>query len=121
MDNKFKIIDSHAHYDDESFNDDREEVLKQITENGVIGILNCAASYESLKTTDELTKKYDYIYGALGIHPENAYEMKDDTLDEIKKYINENPKIIAIGEIGLDYYWDKIHLRKFRRMYSENI
>ena len=78
MDNKFKIIDSHAHYDDESFNDDREEVLKQITENGVIGILNCAASYESLKTTDELTKKYDYIYGALGIHPENAYEMKDD-------------------------------------------
>ena len=107
MDNKFKIIDSHAHYDDESFNDDREEVLKQITENGVIGILNCAASYESLKTTDELTKKYDYIYGALGIHPENAYEMKDDTLDEIKKYINENPKIIAIGEIGLDYYWDE--------------
>lgn len=107
MDNKFKIIDSHAHYDDESFNDDREEVLKQITENGVIGILNCAASYESLKTTDELTKKYDYIYGALGIHPENAYEMKDDTLDEIKKYINENPKIVAIGEIGLDYYWEE--------------
>ena len=70
MDNKFKIIDSHAHYDDESFNEDREEVLKQITENGVIGILNCASSYESLKATDELPSKYDYIYCALGIHPE---------------------------------------------------
>lgn len=107
MNNKFKIIDSHAHYDDESYNEDRDEVLKQITENGVIGILNCAASYESLKTTDELTKQYDYIYGALGIHPENADEMKDDTLDEIKNYIKNNSKIVAIGEIGLDYYWDE--------------
>lgn len=107
MNNKFKIIDSHAHYDDESFNDDREEVLKQITENGVIGIMNCACSYESLNTTDKLTKEHDYIYGALGIHPENAYEFKDDTLDEIKEYIKKNDKIVAIGEIGLDYYWDE--------------
>lgn len=107
MSNKFKIIDSHSHYDDESFNKDREEVLNQITLNGVIGILNCASSYESLKATDELTKKYDYIYGALGIHPENANEMNDDVLKEIKSYIKENSKIIAIGEIGLDYYWDE--------------
>ena len=107
MNNKFKIKDSHAHYDDESFNDDREEVLKQITENGVIGIMNCACSYESLNTTDKLTKEHDYIYGALGIHPENAYEFKDDTLDEIKEYIKKNDKIVAIGEIGLDYYWDE--------------
>ena len=107
MDKKFKIIDSHAHYDDESFDADRDEVLKQITDNGVIGILNCAASYDSLKTTDELTKKHDYIYGALGIHPENANEMKEDTLEEIKKYISENLKIVAIGEIGLDYYLEE--------------
>ncbi|MDO5518703.1 MAG: TatD family hydrolase [Clostridium sp.] len=107
MINKFKIIDSHAHYDDESFNEDRAEVLKQITENGVIGIMNCACSYESLKTTDKLTREYDYIYGALGIHPENAYEMKEDTLEEIKDYVKKNDKIVAIGEIGLDYYWDE--------------
>ena len=93
MSNKFKIIDSHSHYDDESFNEDREEVLNQITSNGVIGILNCASSYESLKATDELTKKYDYIYGALGIHPENANEMNDNVLKEIKSYIKENSKI----------------------------
>ena len=107
MKEKFKIIDSHAHYDDDQFNEDRESVLKEIRENGVIGVLNCAASYDSLKTTDKLTKDYDFIFGALGIHPENANEMKEDTLDEIKAYIKNNDKIVAIGEIGLDYYWEE--------------
>lgn len=107
MKEKFKIIDSHAHYDDEAFNEDRENVLREIKENGVIGILNCAASYDSLKTTDKLTKEYDFIFGALGIHPENAHDMKEDTLEEIKNYIKVNNKIVAIGEIGLDYYWDE--------------
>lgn len=107
MEKMFKIIDSHAHYDDESFDEDRDAVLNEIKENGVIQVLNCAASYDSLKTTDELTRKYDFIYGALGIHPENANEMKEDTLEEIKEYIKNNKKIVAIGEIGLDYYWDE--------------
>lgn len=107
MDKKFKIIDSHAHYDDESFNEDRQSVFNEIRENGVIGVLNCAASYDSLKSTNNLTKDYDFIFGALGIHPENANEMKEDTLDEIKNYIKNNDKIVAIGEIGLDYYWDE--------------
>ncbi|MDO5518668.1 MAG: TatD family hydrolase [Clostridium sp.] len=107
MDKKFKIIDSHAHYDDESFNEDRKEVLSQIRENGVIQVLNCAASYDSLKSVDNLTKEYDFILGALGIHPENADEMKEDTLEEIKEYIKNNDKIVAIGEIGLDYYWEE--------------
>lgn len=107
MKEKFKIIDSHAHYDDEAFNEDRESVLSEIKENGVVGVLNCAASYDSLKTTDELTRKHDFIFGALGIHPENADEMKEDTLDEIKDDIKKNDKIVAIGEIGLDYYWDE--------------
>ncbi|WP_077837377.1 TatD family hydrolase [Clostridium beijerinckii] len=107
MNQKFKIIDSHAHYDDEAFNEDRESLLNEINQNGVIGILNCASSYDSLKTTDQLTKDHDFIFGALGIHPENANEMKGDTLDEIKAYIKNNDKIVAIGEIGLDYYWDE--------------
>lgn len=107
MNQKFKIIDSHAHYDDEAFNEDRESLLNEINQNGVIGILNCASSYDSLKTTDQLTKDHNFIFGALGIHPENANEMKGDTLDEIKSYIKNNDKIVAIGEIGLDYYWDE--------------
>lgn len=107
MKEKFKIIDSHAHYDDEAFNEDREQILNEIKQNGVIGVLNCAASYDSLKTTDNLTRNHDFIFGALGIHPENANEMKEDTIDEIKAYIENNNKIVAIGEIGLDYYWSE--------------
>ena len=107
MENRFSIIDSPAHYDDESYDEDRDKILNELKNNGVIGILNCAASYDSLKTTDKLTKDYDFINGALGIHPENADEFKENTLDEIKEYIRNNNKIVAIGEIGLDYYWDE--------------
>ena len=105
--NKYQIIDSHAHYDDEAFNEDREMLFNELKENGVIRILNCAASYDSLKTTDELTKNHDFIYGALGIHPENANEFNDQIVKEIKEYIKQNKKIVAIGEIGLDYYWEE--------------
>lgn len=107
MEKRFSIIDSHAHYDDESYDEDRDQILNELRNNGVIGILNCTASYESLKTTDKLTKDYDFINGALGIHPENADEFKENTLDEIREYIRNNNKIVAIGEIGLDYYWDE--------------
>ncbi|GAB6168634.1 TatD family hydrolase [Clostridium carnis] len=107
MNNEYIIFDTHAHYDDEAFDEDREEVFKEIKENGVIGILNCASSYKSLKTTDELTKNNDFIYGALGIHPENANEYSNEVRKEIIEFINNNKKILAIGEIGLDYYWDE--------------
>ncbi|WP_459479807.1 TatD family hydrolase [Clostridium saccharoperbutylacetonicum] len=107
MEGKYKIIDSHAHYDDEAFNKDREAVFDEIRKNGVIGVLNCAASYDSLKSTDKLTREHDFIFGALGIHPENANDMKENTLEEIKEYISKNDKIVAIGEIGLDYYWEE--------------
>lgn len=107
MDKMYKIFDSHSHYDDESFNDDREEVFKHLKENGVIGVINCASSYESVSITNQLTKTNDFIYGALGIHPENADELTDERLLEIKELIKINNKIVAIGEIGLDYYWDE--------------
>ena len=107
MDNKYKIFDTHAHYDDEAFDEDREEVLKQIQESGVIGILNCACSKKSLTTTNDLTLKYDFIYGALGIHPSDAYDFNDEVRNEIIKKVKTNKKILAIGEIGLDYYWTK--------------
>lgn len=104
---KYKIFDTHAHYDDEAFNDDREEVLKQIQEAGVIGVLNCACSRKSLTTTNELTLKYDFIYGALGIHPSDAYDYNEEVRAEIIEKVKGNNKILAIGEIGLDYYWDE--------------
>ncbi len=94
-------------YDDEAFDEDREEVLKQIQEAGVIGVLNCACSRKSLTTTNDLTLKYDFIYGALGIHPSDAYDYNEEVKDEIIEKVKANNKILAIGEIGLDYYWDE--------------
>lgn len=107
MRSKYKIFDTHAHYDDEAFNEDREEVLNQIQEAGVIGVLNCACSRKSLTTTNELTLKYDFIYGALGIHPSDAYDYNEEVKAEIIDKVKANNKILAIGEIGLDYYWDE--------------
>ena len=107
METKYKIFDTHAHYDDEAFDEDREEVLKQIQEAGVIGVLNCACSRKSLTTTNELTLKHDFIYGALGIHPSDAYDYNEEVKAEIIEKAKANNKILAIGEIGLDYYWDE--------------
>ncbi|GAA0086038.1 TatD family hydrolase [Clostridium sp. CTA-7] len=107
MENKYVIFDTHAHYDDEAFDEDRENVLEQIKDNGVIGILNCASSYKSIEKTNKLTEEKDFIYGALGIHPENANEFNENVKREIVSLIEKNKKIIAIGEIGLDYYWDE--------------
>lgn len=107
MENKYIIFDTHAHYDDDAFDEDREAVLSEIKSNGVVGILNCASSYESIDKTYKLTIENDFIYGALGIHPENANEFNDDVEKEIVDLIRKNKKIIAIGEIGLDYYWEE--------------
>ena len=107
MNTEYKIFDSHAHYDAEEFDDDRKEVIEELKNNGVIGIMNCSSSYESIAKTCELINTYDFIYGAVGIHPENADEFKDEMLDEFKDIIKKNPKVKAIGEIGLDYYWDE--------------
>ena len=99
MDNKYKIFDTHAHYDSEDYDVDREEILNELKNNGVIGILNCASSYESIEVTYKLTQTYDFIYGALGIHPENANELTDKVLKELRDLIKSNEKIVAVGEI----------------------
>ena len=107
MNKEYKIFDSHAHYDDEEFDNDRKEVMEELKKDGVIGIMNCSSSYESIAKTCELINTWDFIYGAVGIHPENADEFKDEMLEEFKEIIKKNPKVKAIGEIGLDYYWDE--------------
>lgn len=107
MENKYRIFDTHAHYDDDAFDEDREELLKELKLNGVVGILNCASSYESIEKTYNLTIENDFIYGALGIHPENAGEFNEEVEREIVELISKNNKIIAVGEIGLDYYWEE--------------
>lgn len=100
------IFDSHAHYDDDSFNEDREEVLKQLEENGIVGVLNCGASLEGARASLKLAMENHIFYAAVGIHPENADELTEEAYEEIKIMAN-NPRVRAIGEIGLDYYWEE--------------
>lgn len=94
---------------------DREELIEELHNNGVVGILDCASSYESIDKVCDIVNRWDFIYGALGIHPENADEFNDEVLNEIKEKIKANKKIIAVGEIGLDYYWDENPPREVQR------
>ena len=107
MESKYKIFDSHAHYDDESFDEDREAVIEELRKDGVIGVLNCGSSFEGAVKSVELTKEYPEFYAAVGIHPENANELTEENYETIKSLAINNDKVVAIGEIGLDYYWDE--------------
>ena len=100
------IFETHAHYDDEAFAQDRENLLASMQEHGIGYIVNACASVESLKDTEELMEKYPFVYGAFGIHPDDAEKMTEETLEEIRR-LSRLPKSVAIGEIGLDYYWHK--------------
>ena len=101
------IFDTHAHYDDEDFDADRYELLESMKEHGVGTIVNIGASMHSCKTTLALAEKYPFVYGALGVHPSDCGTMTEEDIQWIKANA-ANEKIVAIGEIGLDYYWDNV-------------
>lgn len=104
-----ELFDTHAHYDDEKFNEDREEILKQIKESGVTKLVSIGYDIQSTKTAIDLAKNYDYIYASAGISPNDLPQTEEELwkmLSEIEK-LAQNKKIVAIGEIGLDYYWNK--------------
>lgn len=98
------IFDTHAHYDDEQFDIDRDSLLLSMKENGIGTIVNIGANLASSETTLELAHKYDFIYGAVGVHPSDSAELSDDNFDRIRQMCADE-KCVAIGEIGLDYYW----------------
>ncbi len=108
------IIDTHAHYDADGFDEDREELLNSMKENGVGLIINSCASVDDMKDTIALMEKYDFVYGAVGIHPDDADKITPEILAEVCR-LSHHKKAVAIGEIGLDYYWHKEkeeHLRQ---------
>lgn len=106
------IFETHAHYDDDAFDSDRDELLSGMQEAGVETIVNIGANIESCKSTLALCGKYPFVYGALGVHPSDAEELNEETFTWLKQAVESNSlkmggKIVAVGEIGLDYYWDK--------------
>ena len=99
------IFDSHAHYYSHQFDSDREQLLGWVLqERGVVGIVNMGSDLGSCYATLELARRYDYIWGGVGIHPEDALDLPEDWLGQIQEMLKE-PKIVAVGEIGLDYHW----------------
>lgn len=100
------IFETHAHYDDEAFTEDREAVFKRVTDSGVAYIMNVGSNMQSTEETLEFTRKYPFVYGAVGVHPSEADELNEALFARLQEIVKEE-KILAVGEIGLDYYWDE--------------
>ena len=102
------LFDTHAHMDDHAFDTDRAELLSALPQQGLALVMNPGCSLASSHNACVLAKEYDYIYAAVGSHPDVADEVNDAVIDEYRRLIRENPKVKAIGEIGLDYHYEDI-------------
>jgi len=100
------IIDTHVHYDDEAFDADREELIGSLQENNIGIVIDIGSTKESLLKIRSLMEQYDFVYGAMGLHPDEIGDLTDELLGELREDM-KNPKVLAVGEIGLDYYWNK--------------
>ena len=140
-----ELFDNHAHYNDEKFNNDRDEILKKVYESGVTRLISAGYSLESSIQNVELTKKYDFIYTIVGISPNDvpgpvqdedlegksedevnklfteSLEVVDKQLIEIEKLAVNNKKVVGIGEIGLDYYWNKNNKELQKQVFIKQI
>lgn len=116
---KVEFFDSHAHLDDERFDEDREEIIEKIKISGVTRLISAGYSLEGSKKAVELSKKFDFIYATCGISPNDIPQTEEElwkNISEIKQIATNNSKVVAIGEIGLDYYWEKdIERRKLQQ------
>ena len=102
------LFDTHAHMDDRAFDQDRELLLADLPARGLALVMNPGCSLESSRNADALSRRYDYIYAAVGSHPDAADEVNEAVLEQYRQLCRENPKIKAIGEIGLDYHYEDI-------------
>ena len=98
------IFDTHAHYDDDAFNDDREQLLAALPGQGIARVVDVGASLTSCRKVLELMEQYDYIYGAIGVHPSETGDLTEESYSWLKEQCQKE-KCLAVGEIGLDYYW----------------
>ena len=102
------LFDTHAHMDDRAFDADREELLSSLPGLGVGLLMNPGCSLQSSRAASELSRRYPFVYAAVGSHPDAADEVEETVLDEYRRLARENPKIKAVGEIGLDYHYEDI-------------
>ena len=100
------IFDTHAHYDDEAFNEDREKLIDEISRSEIRKIVNVGANLATSQNGVDLSEKYDFFYAAVGVHPDDAAEVTDEGIERLRE-LAKGKKVVAVGEIGLDYYWNK--------------
>ena len=119
-----KLFDSHCHLDDEKFNEDREELIPKLHEEGVDKLVSAGYSLEGSKNAIELAKKYDFIYATIGISPNDITDTEDELkkqLKELKELYKTSKKIVAVGEIGLDYHWNTDNKELQKEAFIEQI
>jgi len=116
----YMLIDSHAHLDDERFDKDRDELIKSLNKNNIEMVLNPGSDLNTSKAAVQLSEKYDSIYAAVGCHPHDSKDMTYETID-IFRTMAKNDKVLAIGEIGLDYYYDNSDRETQRKWFREQI
>lgn len=114
------IFDSHAHYDDDAFDADRDELLQSLPQNGICGVINNAVDIETTVFSIKLAEKYSYIRATAGFHPQTADKALAGYIDSVARYV-ENPLVVAIGEIGLDYYYDNVSRETQLRVFEEQL
>lgn len=98
------IFETHAHYDDEAFEEDREDILGKLSEAGVTAVVNAGASLASTKAAIGLAETHDFLFASAGVHPSETGELNEENFTWLKEAL-AHPKVVAVGEIGLDYYW----------------
>lgn len=115
-----KIFDTHAHYDDYAFSEDQDELFQKMQKEGVVSIVNIGCSIENSRAITEFVKKYDFLYGTVGVHPDNVEHLTEKDIEELSVLCRKN-KILAIGEIGLDYHYDNINKENQKKWFVRQL
>ena len=113
------LFDTHAHYDDERFDGDRDALLASMPERGVELIVNPGCTVKTSRTAVELAARFAHVYAAVGIHPANCHDFTPEQIDDLRA-LAARPKVVAIGEIGLDYYWEQNPPRELQQRVLRN-
>lgn len=114
------IFDTHAHYDDEAFDDDRESLVLSLKDRGVVGIVSCGCDIASTVANQNLSHSFDDFYFAAGFHPENLEDFSVEDLEKLEPFFADE-KCVAVGEIGLDYHWMNSTKEKQRELFVAQI
>lgn len=115
------IFDTHAHYDDSAFDEDREEKLNSLPNDNIYAVINAGADIESSEKSISLSESYPYIYAAVGIHPENISNISKDYIFKLEKLILSGKKVVGVGEIGLDYHYTKENKKQQKDLFENQV